>query len=195
MILGTLVGAAILLQKPVDIVCPTTGEKVPATATKFDDYAGVRFTYCCPGCEKPFVANPAKALAQIVSKNWVSGKSLFNPVTGARIDEKAAKGFSDYKGVRYFFASAKEKTKFDAAPATYGTMPTKESLTCPVSHEVIAGYANAIAYRNIGGVRYYICCAGCIQPFDKEPARYTAKIKETVKAPAISNPGKSDHDM
>ena len=157
------------------------------------DYSGVRYTFCCPGCDTPFNKDPKASIAKLVAKNWVSGKSLFNPISGDRIDEKKSKASSDYKGTRFFFLTTAEKTKFDKAPATYGVAPAKESLTCPVSHEKIEGYANAITYRNIGGVRYYICCAGCIAPFDKEPARYTAKIQDTVKAPAVSNPGKSDH--
>ncbi len=185
--------SALVVAAPADIVCPIMGSKVPATAKSFDDYAGVRYTYCCGGCSEDFKKNPTEAIAKVIDTKQVSGKALFDPISRQRIEEKNAKASSDYKGVRYFFTTTAEKAKFDKKPADYATIPAKESMTCPVSHEVIGGYANAIAYRNIDGVRYYICCAGCVPEFDKDPKRYTAKIQDTVKAPGFANPVAHDH--
>jgi Cu+-exporting ATPase len=42
-----------------------------------------------------------------------------DPVCGMTIDEKTAKGTSEYKGQTYYFCATVCKTKFDADPAKY----------------------------------------------------------------------------
>ena len=42
-----------------------------------------------------------------------------DPVCGMTIDEKTAKGTSEYKGQTYYFCAAVCKTRFDAAPEKY----------------------------------------------------------------------------
>jgi YHS domain-containing protein len=42
-----------------------------------------------------------------------------DPVCGMTIDEKTAKGQSEYKGQTYYFCAAICKTKFDQDPAKY----------------------------------------------------------------------------
>jgi YHS domain-containing protein len=42
-----------------------------------------------------------------------------DPVCGMTIDEKTAKGQSEYKGQTYYFCAAVCKTKFDQNPAKY----------------------------------------------------------------------------
>ncbi len=44
-----------------EVVCPVTGEKFKITQhTKFIDYQGKRYYFCCPGCDKRFLENPEK---------------------------------------------------------------------------------------------------------------------------------------
>lgn len=192
MILTTLLATAVVLAPPAPMVCPIMGSPVSATSKSFDDYAGVRFTYCCAGCDAKFAADPAKSIAKMTEKKWVGGKSLFDPVNGSRVYEAKAKGFSDYKGVRFFFENAANKTKFDAKPVQYGELPKQESLVCPVSEEKIGGYANASNFKDFQGVRYYLCCGGCIDPFNKDTAKFAAIVKKSVKAPAIANATKNE---
>jgi Cu+-exporting ATPase len=47
------------------------------------------------------------------------GTMVKDPVCGMTIDEKTAKGQSDYKGQTYYFCAAICKTKFDQDPAKY----------------------------------------------------------------------------
>ena len=42
-----------------------------------------------------------------------------DPVCGMTIDEKTAKGQSEYKGQTYYFCATICKTKFDQDPAKY----------------------------------------------------------------------------
>ncbi len=46
-----------------EVICPVTGEKFKITKhTPFVDYQGNRYYFCCPGCDKTFLANPEKYL-------------------------------------------------------------------------------------------------------------------------------------
>lgn len=190
MILSSLIGAALLGQAATQVVCPIMGSRVPANAP-FDDFNGVRFAYCCPGCDAKFARNPLASLKSANDKKWVIGKSLFDPVARTRVWENRSKGFSDYKGVRFYFTTEANKATFDASPAKFGELPTKESLVCPVTEEKIGGYQNASDYVDFDGVRYYICCAGCLPKMEADPAKYAKAASKHVKAPGIANPSKN----
>lgn len=168
-------------------VCAIMGSPVPADA-KFHDYNGARFSFCCAGCDTKFAKDPIAALKNAETKKWVIGTSLFNPVSGMRLDTKAVKATSDYKGIRYVFATTAEKATFDKAPAKYAAMPTKDSLTCPVSKEKIGGYAGAFKFVDYKGTRYYICCGGCAPKFEANPAKFVGGIASTVGKPKVSDP-------
>ena len=46
-----------------EAVCPVTGEKFKVTeATLSASYKDKVYYFCCPGCDKPFIANPEKYL-------------------------------------------------------------------------------------------------------------------------------------
>ena len=46
-------------------MCPVTGEKFKvAEDTLAADYKGKTYFFCCPGCDKPFLANPEKYLSK-----------------------------------------------------------------------------------------------------------------------------------
>lgn len=186
MIIPALLTAVVSLA-PVEVTCPIMGHKAPANPTEFSDFAGVRYAYCCGGCEGTFEKDMKGSMAKVMAKNKVAGQGLFDPISRLRIQPKSAKAQSDYKAVRYYFASAASKAKFDKAPATYAVAPAKESLTCPVMGEKMAGYDDAWAYQNVNGVRYYLCCGECVTEFAKSPAKYIAKVKSTVKAPAFTH--------
>jgi P-type Cu+ transporter len=54
-------------------------------------------------------------------RHWAGpgGTMVKDPVCGMTIDEKTAKGQSEYEGKTYFFCAAICKTKFDQDPAKY----------------------------------------------------------------------------
>src|SRR5688572_22186323 len=113
------IASLILTQGATVVACPISGSASPTTG-KAIDYSGIRYTMCCGGCDAPFKKDPAKSLKSEALKGKLVGVSLFDPVSGARIIEKAAKGgFSDFDGVRFYFANADEKKAFDAEPKKF----------------------------------------------------------------------------
>lgn len=49
----------------------------------------------------------------------------------------------------------------------------KPQTTCPV----MGGKINKKLYVDVDGKRIYVCCAGCIAPIKKDPAKYVKKLK------------------
>lgn len=186
MLLTTLVATAsvAIAQAPAaPINCPITLQPI-VKGMAVTDYNGVRFTYCCPGCDSTFVKDPQAALDKAAKAGKTVGVFLFDPVSRKPIEaEKAKGGSSDYKGVRFYFDDSSEKAAFDKEPTRFGVLPKKEALYCPVSKEAVAGYAKASGYGDYAGTRYYFCCAGCDAPFDKEPAKYAPAAADKVQAP------------
>lgn len=170
--------------------CPVTGEDVVAKSNLVE-YAGARYAFCCPGCDSQFLKTPAKFLEARVKAGATSGVFLFDPVSHQRLDLKEAKATSDYKGVRYPFASTEDKAAFDKSPATFAQVPKMEALYCPVGKEAVPSMAKASDYADYDGVRYYLCCPGCMDPFQKDPKKYLdAKAKayvHEVKAMAVKS--------
>ena len=177
------IASLVLAQGAATVVCPMTGEASPSTG-KAIDFKGVRYTMCCGGCDTPFKKDPVKALKSDTLKGKLVGVSLFDPISGARMTEKAAKGVSsDFNGVRYYFASIDEKAKFDAEPKAFTKAPEKEALYCAVMGHELKDYATAGGYVDIENVRYYTCCMDCNAALKKDPS-LAAKAKSAVKAVA-----------
>jgi len=156
------------------------------------DYNGIRFGFCCPGCDGKFEADPKAAMANADKKGWTIGESLFDVTTGLRVGVAAKGGSTDYKGVRYYFQTADGLKAFKATPAKFAAMPTKDSLTCPVSKEKIGGYASAASFMDIDGARYYICCGGCVDSMKSKGAELVKSIANTVGVPKVANKTKNE---
>lgn len=181
MILTTILAVSIFSSTAaVDTVCPIMHSK-PSASAGMTDFAGIRFGFCCPGCEGTFTQEPGKYLKVATDKKLVIGTSLFDPVSGKRVVK--SKLSSNYKGVAYVFDSAANKKAFDSAPAKYTMMPKKVVLTCPISHEAIENYADAAGYWDVEGIRYYVCCADCHEPFTKDAKRFADGVKDKAVAP------------
>lgn len=187
MILSIIASLAISLTpqaKPLS--CPIMGSPVGDKAP-FSDYNGVRVSYCCAGCDSTFEKAPKKSSEDASKKGMTYGVFLFDPVTGDRLEPaKAIKESSDYNGVRFMFAKADNKAKFDADPKKYGALPEKEALFCPVGKEAVPSYGKASGYVDHEGVRYYLCCAGCGPAMKKDPAKLAVNSKDHVKVPGIA---------
>lgn len=182
MVITALVVASAMA--PASLVCPISGEKLGADAKTFD-YAGLRVGVCCPSCEGAFSKDPAATMAAAQKKGWTVAESLFDPTNGQRVLKSRAS--SDYKGVRWHFANPANKSTFDKNPAKFAAAPKQDALFCPVASEAINGYANSCGYQDYAGVRYYICCQGCWEPFKKDPAKFAPNAKAAVATPGIHN--------
>ena len=194
MIISALIFSSAILslgQQAQPVTCPVMGGPI-AKGQAVTEYNGVRFTYCCAGCDTEFAKDPSGILEKSAKAGKTVGVSLFDPVSMKRVDaEKAKGGFSDYKGVRFYFESADDKAAFDKEPKKYGVMPKKEALFCPVMKNAVASYAKASGYADYDGVRYYFCCAGCDTKFAAEPAKFAEVATEKVQKPATM-PEKSE---
>jgi YHS domain-containing protein len=164
-----------------NLSCAVMGSAVPAKPTSALDYAGVRYSFCCGGCDATFKAEPKKFTKAPEGK--VIGHTIFDYVSGARLDEKKIAGSSDYKGVRYRFASEANLVKFKADPKAYSKTPEKEVMHCVVMGHDIANYAEAGSFADYEGVRYYMCCGDCAKAFQAKPADYAAKFASKATAP------------
>lgn len=185
MTLTFLLVALALEEKPV--VCAVMPSHPVKAVAAGVEYAGAKFTFCCAGCPAPFKKDPAKYIKQAATAGNIIGTSLFDPVSGLRVDATKAVASSDFKGVRFHFASAANKTAFDAEPAKFGVVPEKESLVCAVSGETVADYGTSAGYVDHKGVRYYACCAGCIAGLQKNIAELAKgpKVKVTTPKPIM----------
>lgn len=64
--------------------------------------------------------------------------------------------------------AAEEAEKKEEAPVL------KAQTACPV----MGGKINKTSFVDHEGQRIYVCCAGCLPPLKKDPAKYIAKLKE-----------------
>ncbi|MBS1728378.1 MAG: hypothetical protein JST51_16795 [Armatimonadetes bacterium] len=183
---------ALATQQAPTLSCPVMGG--PASKDSVvTEYNGVAFSYCCGGCDTKFKENPKEYIAKAAKDGKTIGVSYFDPVSMKPIDMKKAEGgFSDYKGIRYYFASTDEKATFDKTPAKYGSLPKKEALFCPVSKEAVKSYDKAGGYADYEGTRYYFCCPMCSGQFVKDPAKFAANSKGHIADPATMDQKKSD---
>ncbi|SRR5581483_846208 len=180
----TILGSQSALQ------CPVMGGAANLKGV-LTDYKGVRYAYCCGGCDATFSANPEKVLKAV--KNKTVGFSLFDPVSKKRIEMKDAQGgFADFNNTRFYFATAEEKAAFAKDAKTFAAIPDKECLVCPVSHKEIKSYDAAAGYADYNGVRYYFCCPNCPSAFASDPAKYANSVQDRVSAPKALKVEKKD---
>jgi YHS domain-containing protein len=176
-------------QDKAPLVCPMMGSEIHADSPAVD-YNGVRYQFCCAGCDSKFMANPTEALKAEMLKDKMVGVGLFDPVSGKRITEKKAKGSSDFAGVRFYFESEANKATFDAEPKKYGTAPKNEVMVCPVMGKKVT-YATADSYVDYNGVRYYACCGGCSPMLKQDASKFASGVAKSVQAPkAVKAPKK-----
>lgn len=161
--------------------CVYTGQAY-STPTETIDYNGVRYGTCCGGCGSAFEQAPVHTLQHDAKKGWLVGVSLFDFVSGNRIQAKDAKFHEDYKGVRYLFSSQADLSKFQADPAKYSKSPAKEVLFCPVNQDAVASISAASGFFDYKGARYYTCCRDCLAPLKADPTKYiTPNIEAKAK--------------
>ncbi len=184
--LNTIIAiAAVALGQGSALKCPVMGSAV-ATNSPVVEYNGAKYAFCCGGCDANFAKAPEAFLkTQRTAKNTV-GVFLFDPVSRLRLDIDKAKATADFDSIRYPFVSEVNKSAFLANPKKFASAPAKEALYCPVGKEAVPTYSKASDYVDHDGVRWYMCCAGCGGPFEKEPAKYLvagiAKHMQIAKA-------------
>jgi YHS domain-containing protein len=164
-----------------DLKCPVMAGAV-AKDSNIVEYRGAAFTFCCAGCDTNFAKAPDKFMATQSKAGNTVGQFLFDPVSRRRVDPAKAKDFTDFGGLRYAFESNDNLKVFLASTDKLSVAPKKEALYCPVGKEAIASASKAWGYADHDGVRWYLCCAGCEEPFLKNPTSFiTADAKKQIK--------------
>lgn len=103
------------------------------------------------------------------------------PVSGQNIDKKV---FVDYQGQRVYFCCNKCPAEFRKDPEKYfakiaadGVQLENIQTECPVSNEKLGegdmGKPVAYPYK---GRTVMLCCKMCQPKFEKDPAKYLAKL-------------------
>jgi YHS domain-containing protein len=195
--LSTIAISAVLLGSAQELSCPVMGGPV-AKNSKVVEYAGARYSFCCPGCEAKFAKSPTKFIETQAKANKTTGVFLFDPVSRQRLELSNAQATSDFGGIQYPFASKENWKMFIANPTVFTKTPPKEALYCPVGKEVVPSFGKASDYVDHNGVRWFMCCAGCGGPFEKDPAKYLvpgtekhARVPIVVKEEAKAEPQSS----
>jgi YHS domain-containing protein len=162
---------ATLIQSP-SLVCPVTGAAVmdesPSTAI-----SGIQFRFSDEKSRSAFLSDPQTKLEEARKKGWTVGMSFFDPTTRKTAilsrdgkiraaDLSSIEAFSTYKGIVFPFARARGKSSFDQEPGRFVKEPAKFTLWCPIMLKASASIERAIAYQDIEGVRYYLCCESCV---------------------------------
>jgi len=164
-----------------DLKCPVMAGEV-AKDTNFVEYRGASFGFCCNGCDKNFAKAPDKFLATQAKAGNTVGQFMFDVVSHRRIDPSKSAGYADFGGIRYSFESKENLTLFMTAQESMAAAPKKEALYCPVGKEKIASASRAWGYADHDGVRWYLCCGDCAEPFRKDPKSFiTADARKQIK--------------
>lgn len=173
--------------------CPVMGGAI-APDSPVVEYNGVRYQFCCGGCDANFAKSPEDFLKTQKKVGNVVGTFLFDPVSRMRVELSKAKATSDYESIRYPFESEANKKTFLASAAKYAAVPAKEALYCPVGKEAVPTYSKASDYVDHDGVRWYMCCAGCGGPFEKDPKKYLfAGIDKNIQVAKAIKQGAAAH--
>jgi len=79
----------------------------------------------------------------------------------------------------------------DEEPGATTTAPAvKKQTTCPVTGEGI----NTNLFVDVQGKRIFVCCAGCISPIKKDPAKFIVKMEKegiTLEKTPVAKPAKN----
>ncbi|NLF40618.1 YHS domain-containing protein [bacterium] len=101
-------------------ICPVMGTKIPFTAEgskSFIVHEGIRYEFCCPGCDATFKEDPAKCLAKLPNNGKIVdlGNALC-PVMGGKVDKNVS---VVYNGTRVHFCCPDCIKTFTADPEKY----------------------------------------------------------------------------
>ncbi|MEW6757421.1 MAG: YHS domain-containing protein [Acidobacteriota bacterium] len=99
------------------------------------------------------------------------------PVSGRAVDKAQ---HLDWQGQRIYFCCGACPGKFTADPEAYfskfaadGVVLENVQGVCPVSGEALEERGSFVDFK---GRRVFFCCDKCIKEFEKDPAKYLARL-------------------
>jgi YHS domain-containing protein len=188
-LLAAAIGSALLLTQALiaadakyQAKCPVSGQ--PAKETSTVAFEGGKVQFCCDKCPAAFTADPKKFAAKATLQMLGTGQlaQVACPLSGKAC---SADQSTEIDGVKVSFCcgnckGAVEKADDKIAKALGGdkvlaavTAQTK----CPVSDKAIDP-AQSVDYQ---GKKVYFCCKNCPAAFEKDPAKFTAKLPQLSK--------------
>ena len=156
---------------PVNDKCPVSGADVDASVTSA--FGGHVVAFCCNDCKGKFDANPESFSAKLALPAGPINDAC--PVSGQPVD--AAQTVS-FEGETVGFCCPKCKAAFEKEPAKFAEKLGLEKTAgpvndkCPVSDQPVDA-AQTVAYE---GATVAFCCGKCKAAFEKEPAKFAAKL-------------------
>lgn len=197
---------------PLD-TCPVTGKKLGEMGDPIVKvYDGREVRFCCGGCIKKFEADKAGYWKKI-DEQIVKSQLAFYPMTTCPITGEELGGMGDAfnyvynnrlvrfccKGCLPKFLKDPQATlaKLDAAVIKQ-QMEHYPLTTCVVTDEVMGSDSEEEPVDIVSNNHLVrLCCKGCIKKFEKEPAKFLAKLDEAWKkqggVPAAKKDAASEH--
>lgn len=161
-------------------LCPISGEELSSHkySAKLD---GKDVYFCCNKCVKKFSSDPSKFTKQVKAQ-WEALRPLrvqvTCPASGKAINPKMF--VETEHGKVYFCCSdCKSGWKKDSSKMK---AKLKDSYTYQTTCPIMGGDIDPTVSGTYKGRTVYYCCAMCDKKFQKDPAKYLAKIDEEIKA-------------
>ncbi len=154
--------------------CPVSGE--PINRQFFTEYQGKKVYFCCKDCIGPFTKDPQKFLAKLQAQGQ----------PGAAQPPPAEHGMHEHTGTPQPPPAGEggATTRPEQTGAAGVTDFIVGQATCPVMGNAI----DKAVFTDYQGKRVYFCCPGCIEPFNKEPAKFLAKLQAQGGAAPVPVP-------
>lgn len=170
-------------EKKFECKCVVSG--APAKEASSVEHHGKKVYFCCDNCPKAFAKDPGKFSVK-VHEQWVKTGEIVQvacPLTGAKINPEATLEVGANK-VSFCCMNCLGKAKAAEGDAqtklVYGNIEKGYTLQnkCPVSGQPIDP-ASSVTYK---GKKVYFCCENCPKAFEKEPAKFEAKLPQLKEA-------------
>jgi len=170
-------------------VCPVTGSEFGAMGDPVAIiHEGREIKFCCAGCKPKFEADPAKYIAKVDEMMIAQQKANYPLdtclVSGQKLDSKGGQIDMIVNNRHVALCCAGCKAKINADPAGFiakldeaviakqaATYPFKK---CPVSGDAIGDKPVNVV---IGNQLIELCCNGCKDKVNADPAKYIAMVK------------------
>lgn len=178
---------------PLDY-CIVSGDKLddPPVIKHVD---GREIEFCCHDCPKKFAKNPEKYLKKLDDAIIAVQKPNYpletGVVSGKKLGSMGKPVDLVYKNRLVRLVSNEYKTKFESDPAKYLAKVDQAVVdkqkkdypldTCVVSGDKLGGSMGDPIYYVYNDQLVEFCCPHCKKDFDKDPAKYMAKISAARK--------------
>jgi YHS domain-containing protein len=160
----------------VQTSCPMSGK--PINKEAFVEQDGKKVYFCCNDCKAEYQKEPAKY------KGKLAGSYTYLSVPACPVSGKPvifANSVMTKDGPVYFCCKGCPK-EFEANTAKYEAKAAEQrtalaswprvQVSCPMSGKPV----NSKAFTEVHGKKVYFCCNDCKAEYEKDPAKYKAKL-------------------